>query len=396
MAVQYTNNSADSHLAPLWYPKDLWQSRLPAKLREIGPKVAETEKGTRWVWEGEIHGEAADGEDWAKHAKSHFRASREPDAPVFEIEQEGKLAWDPSIMLKHMDLDGTYAAVYYGNTRKETFKDPELEKAYYHAFNDWAMEISNLTPDRVIILPTLPSSYAEECGEEVYRLAKQGAKAVEFVLFDAMVPVLEEDWEPLWTAAEETDIVICSHVGDKKGIERPDFRRGARLAHYPMAPMAIAPYLPKLVFSGVFDRHPKLRYSFAECRLGWLPFFIEWMDRTARQRWMQTDTKLSLLPSEYIKRQVTFTFEEDVLGALMLRDPRFHIQDSAVWGSDYPHEQGPWPYSNKLIDEMFDGADPQLKRTVIWERTKDFFKIKGPDAADASQTGEMVASSGAR
>ena len=31
-----------------------------------------------------------------------------------------------------------------------------------------------------------------------------------------------------------------------------------------------------MTFGGVFERHPKLEYSFAECRLGWLPFFIQW------------------------------------------------------------------------------------------------------------------------
>src|ERR1051325_9075031 len=130
MAVEYTNISADSHLSPSWYPKDLYQSRLPAKLREAGPKVGETDKGTMWEWEGKLHGPAADGKDWAEHAKTHFRASREADAEVFEI-PEGTMAYDPEVMLTHMDMDGTWAAVYYGDTRKEPFEDPELEQASY-------------------------------------------------------------------------------------------------------------------------------------------------------------------------------------------------------------------------------------------------------------------------
>jgi predicted TIM-barrel fold metal-dependent hydrolase len=345
--------------------------------------VVETDNGTMWEWEGQLHGKAADGKDWSKHAKEDFRASREPDAPVFEIE-DGKLAGDPAVMLKHMDMDGTYAGVYYGNTRKETFKDPELEKSCCTAFNDWAVETSNLSPDRVFILPTLPTSYPDACVEEISRLANKGAKAVEFVLFDAAEPVLEEVWEPVWAAAEEANMVVCSHVGDKKGVPYPEFRRGARLAHYPQAPMTISPYLPKLIFSGVFERHPKLRYSFAECRIGWLPFFIQWMDRTAKQRPMMTDTKLSLLPSEYVKRQITFTFEDDSVGALMLNDPRFYIQDSAVFGSDYPHEQGTWPFSNKRLDEIFEGVDSKVRQTVVWDRTAAFFNIKGPNGTNGS------------
>jgi uncharacterized protein len=377
MAVQYTNLSADCHLSPTLYPKDLWQSRLPARLREAGPKVVETDQGTMWSWEGELHGAAADGNDWAKHAKSHFRASRESGAAVYEV-PEGKLGWEPEVMLPHMDLDGTWAAVYYADTRKEPFQEAELEIASYRAFNDWALEVSSLSPERVIILPCLPTSYPEACAEEIGRLAKKGARAVEFVLFDVAVPVLDEAWEPIWATAEEADIVLCSHVGDKKGVARPEFHRGARLAHYPQAPLTITPHLPKLIFSGVFDRHPKLRYSFAECRIGWLPFFISWMDRTAEQRPMQTDVKLSQMPSEYIRQQITFTFEEDYVGTRLLNDPFFFLQDCAVFGSDYPHEQGTWPNSDSKLDSMFEGVDPKIRQKVVWDRTAEFFKIKGP------------------
>jgi hypothetical protein len=37
--------SADDHIDLRWLPKDLWTERLPAKLRERGPRVVETEKG---------------------------------------------------------------------------------------------------------------------------------------------------------------------------------------------------------------------------------------------------------------------------------------------------------------------------------------------------------------
>ena len=381
--MEYTNISADSHLSDVWYPADLFQSRLPSKLRETGPRVVETDKGTMWQWEGDLHAAAADGNDLPKHAKGHFRASRAADAVVIEVE-EGRLASDPDIILKHMDMDGTYAGVFYtGNTRKETFRDPELEKAYWAIHNDWVVEVSSASPDRLIILPTLPSTYPEECANEVYRMAEKGAKAVEFVLFDAAEPVYEEVWEPVWAAAEETGTVICSHIGDKKGTPRPPYRRGARLAHYPQAPKTIGPYLAQLIFSGVFERHPDLRYSFGECRIGWIPFDILWMDRTMEQRYLhaaepQSDIPLSMMPSEYIKRQVTFTFEDDTVGVKMLSDPELYICDTAVWGSDYPHEQGTWPNSERALDEMFSGIDPALKRAVVWEKSASFFNIKGP------------------
>src|SRR5678815_4671586 len=43
--------SADDHIDLRWLPKDLWHQRLPARLRERGPRVIENDKGAFWSWE---------------------------------------------------------------------------------------------------------------------------------------------------------------------------------------------------------------------------------------------------------------------------------------------------------------------------------------------------------
>ena len=43
--------SADDHIDLRWLPKDLWSERLPARLRERGPRVVEKDNGSYWTWE---------------------------------------------------------------------------------------------------------------------------------------------------------------------------------------------------------------------------------------------------------------------------------------------------------------------------------------------------------
>lgn len=381
--MKYTNLSGDNHLSPMWYPKDLYQERLPAKFREAGPKVVETPEGTRWSWEGDIKTQSADGKDWAKCVAREFRRDNDPHAAGIEFPEieEGLLGSDPRVMLPHMDMDGTYAAVYFGDQRKGTFKDPELEKAVYSVYNDWAVETSMLNPDRVIILPTVPSLHPEMGASEVYRLADKGARAVELCPFDTLVS--DPAWEPMWTACEETGVVVCSHIGDKTGVSRPaSGRKGLGLAHFSTVPFVIAQPLAHLIFGGVLERHPKLKYLFAECRIGWLPFQIQWLDRNYQLP--DSEAPINMLPSEYIKRQVRFTFEEDHVGTKMLHDPEFYIRDTAIWGGDYPHGQGTWPWSEKAIDQMFQGLDEKTKQAIIWDRTAEWFAFKGPGSNGAN------------
>ena len=43
--------SADDHIDLRWLPKDLWSERLPARLRERGPRVIDNDHGAFWSWE---------------------------------------------------------------------------------------------------------------------------------------------------------------------------------------------------------------------------------------------------------------------------------------------------------------------------------------------------------
>ncbi len=61
--MNYEYISADNHLDKLWIPADLWQQRLPKRLRDACPKVVESDDGTSWEWEGKLRGAAADGAD---------------------------------------------------------------------------------------------------------------------------------------------------------------------------------------------------------------------------------------------------------------------------------------------------------------------------------------------
>ena len=374
--VEYQYLSADNHMDLTWYPKDIIQSRISAKYREAAPKVAESDEGTRWVWEGAAHAFAADGADWAKYAKRF--------APV-DVPERGLPPTDPKILLEHMDIGKMYAGVFFGNTRKWTFKDKELEKAVYRVFNDWAMEQSAYAPDRIIALPWMHAQFPDTCEPELRRLVDKGARAVEFSFADAEVgaPLWSPAWEPFYAAAEETGTVVCAHIGDAAGTPYPPNDHGQSLAHFSQVPfIPMGKHVAQVVFSGVFDRHPNLKVHVAECRIGWLPFLFQWMDRCYSDRVPDTVHQLKEKPTDYIRRNMTFTFEEDYVGAKMLADPEFVVGDVAVWGNDYPHEQGQtWPDAGPAIEGMFGGLSPELKHEIIWGRTQRLFNIKGPGAA---------------
>ena len=373
----YEYISADNHLDTHWIPKNLWQDRLPAKFREQGPRVEDTDQGSYWFWEGDRHDESADGVSNPKFIEG-FRSQG------VTIEDGALPPSDPKYLLEHMDMSKIYSSVIFSAVRKWHVKEPELCKAVYRAFNDFAMEINQVSPDRIIMLPALPTQFPEECIAEFDRVVKMGARAFEFPPFDVAVPVYDEAWEPLWARAAEAETPLCIHIGGAAGSAIPSEGRGASLAFLSTAPFNLTNTCAQAIFSGAFERNPKLNLLFAECRIGWVPFLLQWMDRQTEERAPDPRAPLSMLPSEYAMRNCRFTFEEDYMGTEMMKTDWSMLEKVAVWGSDYPHTQGTWPDVSGPIDEMFKGIDPETKRNVLWNYAAEMFGIQGPDAAAKS------------
>jgi hypothetical protein len=105
------------------------------------------------------------------------------------------------------------------------------------------------------------------------------------------------------------------------------------------------------------------------------------MDRCYNDRIPDKIYQNKEMPTHYIRNNMWFTFEEDYIGAKMLADPEFVIGDCAIWGADYPHEQGQtWPDAGPAMERMFSGVTEELKHEIIWGRAQRLFGIKGPNA----------------
>lgn len=381
--VQYKYNSADNHLDQRWVPRDLWQERVALKFKDDAPKVVATDEGPRWCWEGKVFGGrdggVADSEDNARILEEFY-------GPAGVAVPPGSLPpAQPELVVKHMDLAGIYAYVCYSSVRKWGIDDHDLRMEVHRVYNDWQMELSAYDPDRLLFLPILPTFDISACVAEINARAKQGAKAVEFAIFDIEKPLADEAWEPVWAAANDAKVVLCSHIGDKAGTPYAPIERGARMAHFSIVPFAAAAPIAQMTYAGIFQRYPDLRFHYGECRAGWAPFLLYWMDRqTVERPGLYKSSGLDMLPSDYVKRQVTISFEEDEIAGLMLQHDESMLKDVLLWGADYPHPQGIWPEVDPVMDRIFKGIDPAIRREIVYDRCLKVFGLKGPDQAQAA------------
>lgn len=339
LRVDWPLYSGDDHLDIWACPPDLWTSRVPAALRDRMPRVVDRDGTPTWMVDGSVLGFS--GAPTGGRYSALTRAGLGDD--TFRPS-------DPAKRLEDMDRDGLQATVVYGPAVMGLpIADGEVKAAAWRAWNDFAAEFSSHCPERLALLPVLPTHSPEAAAAELERVAAMGLRG-------ALVYVFEFDcgdpsWDRLWAAAQDTGLPISFHIGG--GVSTipvaPD--SWAHHAFATVVPMQLCEPLAKMVFCGALEKHPGMQLVLAEAGLGWVPYLVNRMDvSSAKRPGVAKDYELSMRPSEIFRRQVYITFEEEPDGATFVE---MLGADRCLWASDYPHVDSTFPQSRASIEESF-------------------------------------------
>ena len=84
------------------------------------------------------------------------------------------------------------------------------------------------------------------------------------------------------------------------------------------------------------------------------------------------DAKITMKPSEYIRKHCYFSFIRDVM-SMKLRN--YLPVDNLTWGSDFPHSVGSFPESRTWLGRIFEGVPEDLERKILVETPCKFFNL---------------------
>jgi len=347
--------SADSHMDLIYLPPDTFTSRMASRWRDRAPQVVERDGRKMWVsgdavlgpWG--VYGPGVTGGRRGRILAEAGFASGTQTRPSNAVERR-----------QDQERDGVEAEIIYGiiGISRGLFThsgiaDHETLAAVYRAYNDYIADFNRAQPGRFFGLGCLPNHDAGAAADEVRHCAELGLRGAVFVPWGSKLPVWHPEWEPLWAAGEDTGLVISFHV----------FEGGAATVGYAVQGIQS--------LSGVCERHPKLTLVLGESGIGWLPYMLERLDDTYEER-LADDLKLKLPPSAYFKRQMYATFQKDFHGVRAMAEI---APDNVMWGSDYPHRDGTWPFSQKAIEEQFRGIAPAIQSKMLWDNVRRVYRI---------------------
>lgn len=377
--MEYQIISADDHIDLPWLPRDTWEKRVPAAWRDRAPRVMDTADGPWWVC-GDERWDSWGGRRGAAGAQGGRRTALER-AGVLE---PGVLRpTTTALRLADMDRDGIDATVMYGPIIPLLVKDPELRRVCYRGYNDWLAEFCATAPERFIGVGLIPIDEPKMAAEEVRYLARVGLRTCMLLAARVEIPLWDDEWEPLWEAAEEVGVSIGFHLSG--GLRTVIFggpkanhagNMGVRVA---CSQMQMDEALAAVIFAGVLERHPGLKIVLAETGIGWLPYMLERMDDSygkfvdAPDFWRAAGgLRLRMEPSAYFKHQVWATFQTDRAGVRLVD---LIGEDRVMWASDYPHADSTWPESQKAIATNFEGVPERTRRRILCENARALYRL---------------------
>ena len=123
-----------------------------------------------------------------------------------------------------------------------------------------------------------------------------------------------------------------------------------------------------LLFGGVFEYFPKLKFAMTEAGEFWIPSMLQMMDIRASVKHTSGKlgdfrTHLKMKPSEYFARNVW-------IGASLMDRECMEVRHDIgigrlMWGADYPHPEGAWPNTHTKMVNAFKGL-PEEELTTIF------------------------------
>jgi predicted TIM-barrel fold metal-dependent hydrolase len=334
--------SADSHVTE---PADLWCQRLDRRFRDRAPRVVRDYGRDRYLFvaPGISPFDIATGFGAGKNGrelKPHMRRG-------YEAARAG--GWDPAERIKDQDLDGVACEVLYPTHGMKLFSltDAELQRACFRAYNDWIVEFSAEHPARLIPLALISLYDIPEGIREIERAARMGAAgALVWGAPPESSPHFgHRAYNPFWEAAVSLGLPISLHCITSG---QPAVRSKSPYVQYLDVIHDVQRSLAELVCGGVLERFPTLIVVSAENDCGWFPHFLFRLDHAHEKFGKFGASALPLRPSDYVRRQVYATFQEDSTVAGICDG---FAENRYMWASDYPHADSTWPDSRRIIGE---------------------------------------------
>jgi predicted TIM-barrel fold metal-dependent hydrolase len=231
----------------------------------------------------------------------------------------------------------------------------ELLMAGARAHNRWLAELCSDSPHRRAGVAIVPIFDVEAAVEEITRSRESGLRGGILIpsMWQPYEPYHDPRYDPVWAVCSELDMPVHVHSG---AADRASYGDNVGIYVAEVRWWSTRP-LWFLLWAGIFERFPHLKFVTTECGAFWAPDLLWTSDlvydreHAAKKLGSQLTDHLTMRPSEYFDRNC-------YIGASNTRRRelarRYEIGlGNIMWGNDFPHPEGTWPHTREWLRNAF-------------------------------------------
>jgi predicted TIM-barrel fold metal-dependent hydrolase len=340
-----------------------------ASIRDYKPYLAKEFHDEFEIWANNFH------DPWADFDKE-LADTEDEGLRIGVSSASSSYNWESEKRIEILEGQGIVAEVIFPNTVPPFYtsgavtapapsnpEDYRRQWAGIQAHNRWMVDFCAKAPGRRAGLVQVFLSNLDDAIAEVRWAKKQGLKGVLIPSDHALhlVNLYERRLDPFWAVCEELEMPVNRH---SIAVGPPETEETGPAA------IAVGAYetysffyrtLSHLMLGSVFQRFPKLQFVMTEIGCTWVPPELQRLDGSVRlgrtkgeiayPLYHRTVETMDKMPSEYWHTNM------HIAPSLLTRkdlDVRHQLGiDRMMWGADYPHHEGSFPYNKLALRLLF-------------------------------------------
>jgi predicted TIM-barrel fold metal-dependent hydrolase len=297
--------------------------------------------------------------------------------------------WDNDMRNSQQDEDGVVGEVIFPNTVPPFFpsfvlfaRPPKPGDEYEHrlagirAHNRWLVDFCNESPERRAGIGQIFLNDIDDAIADAIWIKEHGLRGGILLPatppdVDWVKPLNHPDYDRLWKVCEDLEIPVNCHGGTGSPAYAPvpssALMMIAEVPQFGRRPLLF------LLLSGVFERFPGLKFVMTEQGCSWVPGLLKQLDGilgNVRDRGAIGELRFKpehILPrsaTEYVQQNVWFGISFPQLADVAVAREVIGL-DRVMWGSDYPHDEGTYPFTTQALRQVFhDWPEADLRQVL--------------------------------
>ncbi|MFF7243667.1 amidohydrolase family protein [Embleya sp. NPDC008237] len=368
LTTPYTIISSDTHAG---LPTELYRDYLATKHHGAFDQfMSEREAQLKAITDLGVRNEdfAA---NWFETNEEVLRSGWEVDRRDLELDKDGVVG---EVIFPDADAVESRTCVPFGaGLGLSGDMDPELGLAGAQAHNRWLAELCKTSPERRRGVALIPITAAiEDVLAEIRRIKADGLGAVMIpAMWMNQTPYHDRKYDPVWALCEDLELPVVTHSGpaDREAYGNHLGIYVTEVTWWPSRPLWF------LLWSGVFERFPRLRFGVTEAGCWWVGNLLWFTDRlllgSRGAAKLAGFEEIKLLPSEYFDRNCFIGASNTKRREIGMR---YEIGVGNIcWGNDFPHPEGTWPETLNILRKTFSDVPIAETRVMLGEAVADVY-----------------------